>query len=38
MIWDKVDIDKLTPAVVDLSKLSDVGSSNVVKKDVCKAK
>ena len=30
---DKLDIDKLVPVSVDLSKLSDVVKSNVVKKD-----
>ena len=33
---DKLDIDKLVPAPVDLSKLSDV-VNNDVKKDVCNA-
>ena len=31
---DKLDIDKLEPVPVDLSKLSDVGKNDVVKKDV----
>ena len=31
---DKLDIDKLVPVPVDLSKLSDVVKSDVVKKDV----
>ena len=31
---DKLDIDKLVPVPVDLSKLSDVVKNNVVKKDV----
>ena len=31
---DKVDIDKLVPVPVDLSKLSDVVKNDVVKKDV----
>ena len=31
---DKLDIDKLVPAPVDLRKLSDVVKNNVVKKDV----
>ena len=31
---DKLDIDKLMPIPVDLSKLSDVVKSDVVKKDV----
>ena len=30
---DQLDIDKLVPVSVDLSKLSDVVKSNVVKKD-----
>ena len=29
---DKLDIDKLAPVLVDLSKLSDVAKNNVVKK------
>ena len=29
---DKLDIDKLPPVLVDLSKLSDVGKNDVVKK------
>ena len=29
---DKLDVDKLVPALVDLSKLSDVLKNNVVKK------
>ena len=32
---DKLDIDKLLPVPVDLSKLSDVVKNNVVKKAVC---
>ena len=32
---DKLDIDKLAPAPVDLSKLSGVVKNDVVKKDVC---
>ena len=32
---DKLDIDKLAPVPVDLSKLSDVVKNNVVKKAVC---
>ena len=32
---DKLDIDKLVPVPVDLSKLSDVVRNDVVKKDVC---
>ena len=31
---DKLDIDKLVPVPVDLSKLSDVVENHVVKKDV----
>ena len=31
---DKLDIDKLAPVPVDLSKLSDVVRNDVVKKDV----
>ena len=31
---DKLDIDKLVPVPVDLSKLSDVVKNDVVKKDV----
>ena len=31
---DKLDVDKLKPFLVDLSKLSDVVKSNVVKKDI----
>ena len=31
---DKLDIDKLVPVPVDLSKLSDVVKNNVLKKDV----
>ena len=34
---DKLDVDKLLPAPVDLNKLSDVVKSNVVKKDVYNA-
>ena len=30
---DKLDVDKLIPAPVDLSKLSDVVKNNFVKKD-----
>ena len=33
-----VDVDKLVPAPVDLSKLSDVVKNEVVKKDICNAK
>ena len=32
--FDKLDIDKLVPIPVDLSKLSDVVKNDVVKKDV----
>ena len=32
----KLDVDKLEPVPVDLSNLSDVAKSNVVKKDVYK--
>ena len=35
---DRVDVDKLVPVSVNLSKLSDVGKNDVVKKDVCNAK
>ena len=31
---DKLDIDKLLPVPVDLSKLSDVGKNDVVKKTI----
>ena len=31
---DKLDVDKLLPASVDLSKLSDVVNNDVVKKDI----
>ena len=34
---NKLDVDKLLPAPVDLNKLSDVVKSNVVKKDVYNA-
>ena len=33
-ILDKLDVDKLVPVSVDLSKLSDVVKIDVVKKDV----
>ena len=33
--FDKLDIDKLAPVPVDLSKLSDVVKNYVVKKTVC---
>ena len=32
---DKLDIDKLVPVPIDLSKLSNVVKNDVVKKDVC---
>ena len=32
---DKLDLDKLVPVSVHLSKLSDVVKNDVVKKDVC---
>ena len=32
---DKLDIDKLVPVPIDLSKLSDVVKNDLVKKDVC---
>ena len=35
---DKLDVDKLVPAPVDLSKLSDVVKNDVVNKDVYNAK
>ena len=35
---DKLDVDKLVPVPVDLSKLSDVVKNDVVKKDVYNAK
>ena len=35
---DQLDIDKLVPAPVDLSKLSNVVKNNDAKKDVCNAK
>ena len=35
---DKLDVDKLIPAPIDLSKLSDVVKNDVVKKDVYNAK
>ena len=34
---DKLDVDKLLPAPVDLNKLSAVVKSNVVKKDIYNA-
>ena len=34
---DKLDVDKLVPVPVDLSKLSDVVKNDVVKKDVYNA-
>ena len=35
---DKLDVDKLEPVPVDLSKLRDVAKNHVVKKYVCNAK
>ena len=35
---DELDVDKLVPAPVDLSQLSDVVKNDVVKKDVYDAK
>ena len=35
---DKLDIDKLVPVPVDLSKLSDVVKIDIMKKDVYNAK
>ena len=35
---DKLDVDKLVPLPVDLSKLGDVVKNDVVKKDVYNAK
>ena len=35
---DKLDVDKLVPVPVDLSKLSGVVKNDVVKKDVYNAK
>ena len=35
---DKLDVNKLVPALVDLSKLSNVVKNDVVKKDVYNAK
>ena len=35
---DKLDVDKLVPAPVDLSKLIDVAKNDVVKRDVYNAK
>ena len=35
---DESDVDKLVSDAVDLSKLSDIGKNNVVKKDACNAK
>ena len=31
---DKLDVDKLVPALADLSKLSDIVKNDVIKKDV----
>ena len=35
---NKLDVDKLVPVPVDLSKLSDVVKNDVIKKDVYNAK
>ena len=35
---DKLDVDKLVPVLVDLSKLSDVAKNYVIKKDIYSAK
>ena len=35
---DKLDVDKLVPVPVDLSKLSDAVKKDVVKKDIYSAK
>ena len=35
---DKLDVDKLLPVLIDLSKLSDVVENDVVKKDLYNAK
>ena len=35
---DKLDVDKLIPVPVDLSKLSDVVKNDVLKKDVYNSK
>ena len=35
---DELDVDKLVPVLADLSKLSDIVKSDVVKKDVYNAK
>ena len=35
---DKLDVDKVLPFPLDLSKLSDVVKNDVVEKDVCNAK
>ena len=34
---DKLDVDKVIPVLVDLSKLSDLVKNNAVKWDVCNA-
>ena len=34
---DKLDVDKLVPVTVDLSKLSDAVKNDVVKKDIYNA-
>ena len=35
---DKLDVDKLVPALADLSKLSDTVKNDVIKKDIYNAK
>ena len=35
---EKLDVDKLVPVPADLSKLSDIGKNDVVKKGIYKAK
>ena len=35
---DKLDVHKLVPIPVDLSKLNDVAKNDVIKKDVCNVK
>ena len=35
---DKLDVEKLEPVPIDLSKLSDAVKTGVLKKDVCNAK
>ena len=34
---DELDVDQLVSVPVDLSKLSDVGKNDVVKKNICNA-